>query len=161
MATTVLHVGDDPCHRIPVMEQRGLSVVQSECSVGGLQHVFTGGMTFSALTFHNETYTPADAVVSTARTLSTAPFVLFHNPFVRCDQSVFDLVIPVHTSPVAWLKSLEQAIQEAKQLRKMSLQLRQDCADVRAISRKLQIAANRNKAKNIDVDALWRKKPEE
>ena len=162
MATaTILHVGDDPCHRIPVMEQGGLSVVQSECSLGAIQHVLAESPAFSAVTFHNEAYPPAEVVISTARALSAAPLVLFHNPFVHCDPSAFDLVIPVQTSPLVWLKSLHEAILESCRLRQASAQLRQDCADVRAASQRLQIASGRNQANRIDVDLLWKSEREE
>ena len=161
MATaTVLHVGDDLCHRIPVMELAGLTVLRTECSVAALEDLFAEGKTFSGIAFHNEIATPLPPLVSTARTFSNAPLVLFQNSLLECDEYLFDLVIPVHTPPTAWLKSLEEAIREGRNLRAESQQLREDCANVRSISRELQRTSSRNRESPIDCDALWGNNPE-
>lgn len=127
-SASILHVGDDLCHRIAVMGLPGLTVVQTDCSPAALQRVFAAGNTFAGIAFHNEISPPSGIVLSTARALSSAPLVLFHNPTVSCDKQLFDLVIPAHTPPHIWVKSLAEA----------SLQVRRDRADVRSGSQELQ-----------------------
>ena len=135
MSTTILHVGDDVCHRILVMEHSGLSVVESDCTVPALQVAFAQGYAFSAVAFQNETGSPPPVVISTARALSTAPLVLFQHPSISCDEGLFDLVIPIQTPPAVWLKSLAEVINNAPHLQRKFPALREDCADAVSSSR--------------------------
>ena len=114
-AATILHVGDDICHRIPVMEKNGLVVVRVECSVGGVRSSFVNGDIYSAVTFHNDTVPLQDDVIAAARELSHAPLVLFENTSTEHDEEFFDLVIPALTSPMVWSKTVRQAISESRE----------------------------------------------
>lgn len=145
-AASILHVGDDLCHRIPVMEYAGLFVVRSECSVGAIQHALVQDPKFSAITFHNGVYCPADVVVSTARTLSPAPLVLFEDATVDCDERLFDLVISPCTPPAVWLNSLREAILDAQNLAQSLIKLRRDCRAVHDESLKLRTESQRLRA---------------
>lgn len=155
-AATILHVGDDICHRIPVMERAGLSVVRSMCSVDAVQRELADGRLFSVITFHNDFDPPPDLVICATRTLSTAPLVLFENPTVSCGEGVFDFVIGGPTPPAVWLKSLRKAIDEARNLQQISQQLREECLDLRSTSERLRATAARNRENPIDT--LWRDK---
>jgi hypothetical protein len=157
VSATILHVGDDHCHRVPVMERNGLAVLCTECSVGGVRTSLAKSGIFSAVTFHNDLLPPAEAVVSTARELCRVPLILFMNPAVECDDGAFDVVIPVPSSPDVWAKSLREAIQQARELRDLSRQLRQDCAVLRDASRNLREASMRNRSSTlVDYNALFR-----
>lgn len=147
---SILHVGDDECFRIPVMEKAGLIVIPAECSVDAIRSALAQNRIFSVITFHNNSEPPADIVVSTTRTLSTAPLLLFENPSVRCNERLFDRVIPAQTSPSDWLKSLQEAIEESRNLREESEQLRQESLILRSECERLRIAFARDRKKFLE-----------
>ncbi len=142
-AATILHVGDDVCHRIPVMESGGLVVVRSEPSVDGIQSAFSQHTSFSAIAL----ISPSPILLSTARKLSEAPVVLFQDSSGDSDEYPFDLIITAQTPPSVWLKSLGEVIEEARKFRKLSQPLREEPATVRAKSRALCEAAANNQVK--------------
>lgn len=157
-AAAVLHVGDDFCHRIPVLERNGVLVLRTECSVVGVRGSFAKGDLFSAVTFHNDVLPPLGAVVSTVRELSRAPLILFRNPTVDCDERPFDLVIDVDgTPPAVWSKTLREAIEESRKLREKSQQLCQDCAALGKVFQELRETISRNLVSPVDYDALFRR----
>jgi len=154
--STILNVGDDPCYRIPVMERAGLIVVRTQCSVGALEDAFAVGTIFSAITFHTEVDGPVQAAVSSARRLCEAPLILFQNSSTRCDENLFDLIIPAQTPPALWLKSLQEAILKAHNIHKKSDQLQKDCASLRSASRELRRKSAQIRENLVDIDAFWR-----
>lgn len=159
-AATILHVGNDNCHRIPVMENAGLAVVKCEPSVSSVEKAFAGTTAFSGIAFHNQIAASLGTLASTARRLSTAPLILFRNTFADCDEHLFDLVIPVQTPPPVWLKSLEAAISVSCHLQQESELLCQDAAKVRSISQGLQRYSRRLRQTPFDPGALWRDESE-
>jgi len=154
-AAAVLYVGDDVCHRIPVMESAGIVVLRAECSIAGVRRSLARAKLLSAVTFHNDLFPPARAVVSTAREFSRAPLILFRNPFVECDDRLFDLVLPVG-SPAVWSKSLAQTLEESRRICEASRQLRQDCEAARDWSQVLREVSKRNRICPIDEDTIFR-----
>lgn len=157
MATsTVLHVGDDLCQRIPVMQTAGFIVFQSECAIPAIHHAFGRGGGFSAVIFHSDISAPPAPAIRETRALSPAPFVLFQNPTVICDDSEFDLIIPALTPLDIWLEKLREIIQAARELCERSQQLRFDCAAVRSESQAILAKSLRNRVSPIDPEALWR-----
>lgn len=154
-AATILYVGDDFCHRIPVMEMRGIHVVRSECSVGEVRRSLAAGDGFSAVTFHNDLFAPAESVISAAREICSAPLVLFRNPSIDCNERVFDFVIPVPTPPEIWSNDLTEAIQESRRLQEYTQQLHKDCADAREWSEKLREMTAQNRARTFDYNAFF------
>lgn len=116
MAATVLHVGNDTCHRIPVMEMSGIVVRRCECSVDSVRALLQEEDSIAAVAFNNDTFPLTDAVVSTARELSDAPLILFESASVKCDDERFDVVIEVLTEPSVWAKTLHQAIEKRARL---------------------------------------------
>jgi hypothetical protein len=156
MATaTILYVGDDICHRIAVMERSGFTVLRSERSTSGVREAFAAVKAFSAITFHNVLDPPMLDVVSTTRALSAAPVVLFEDPFTKCDEHVLDLVVPAHTAPSAWLKSLQELIEQSRKLREISMQIREDSAATRAKTRSLRAMSARNRISPIASGSAW------
>jgi hypothetical protein len=156
--TTILHVGDDICQRIPVMEQAGFVVLQSQGALPALRSILSSGDALSAVVFHSDFTAPPDPVVRETRALSVAPFILFQNPTISCDEDIFDLVIPVLTPPAVWLKKLKDVIRQSRALCERAQQLGADCESVRSQSRALRAASARNRRRSIDPDALWRGK---
>jgi|SRR5215469_1086295 len=160
-AARVLYVGDDICHRIPVMESTGICVLRAECSVGGVRGSLVTREPISAVTFNNDVFPPPKAVVSTARELALAPLILLRNTAVECDEEVFDAVIDMDFSPTIWTKSLEQIIAEAHRIQKQSRQLHRECEAVRDVCRGLREISARNCKRPVDYDVLFRPKGEE
>lgn len=153
--TTILHIGEDICQRIPVMETAGLTVLQSEMAIPEIRRVFDDRDTFSAVIFHSDICAPPQPTVCETRNLCDAPFVLFQNPAVQCDEAEFNLVIPPLTPPAIWLQKLVEIIDASHELREQSMQLRQDCVTARTKSETLRTASARNRVCPIDPDALW------
>jgi hypothetical protein len=145
MAASILHVGDDRCYRIPVMETAGLVVVRSECSVEGVRTVFAQEQVFSAVAFPIDEHPHFLEVVSTARSLTKAPLILFSDLLILADASAFDLVIPSEASPVWWLKSLGEAIADAQDVRARARQIREESEAVRATPYALRVEAVKNR----------------
>jgi hypothetical protein len=154
-ASTILYVGDDICHRIPVMRTACHLVFQSEDSVPAIRKAFAGGEAFSAITFNADISAPSEDVVQAARSLSAARLVLFENPSIYCDTSAFDIVISSFIDPSSWLKMLHDAIQASREQRELSLQLRQECATVRSNFLGAHAVSARVCVNPIDLDALW------
>jgi hypothetical protein len=156
MATTIiLHVGEDLCQRIPVLETAGLVVQQTETDIPAIRAAFSHGDTFSAVLFHSDISAPSQSAARETRTLSQAPLVLFQNPAAACDENEFNLVIPPLTPPAVWLQQLCELIEQCRGLRERSGQLRLDCATIRSQSDLLRARPAHNRIGPIDPDALW------
>ena len=155
-ASTILHIGDDFCRRIPVMETAGFVVYQSEVQISAIHIAFQREVNYSAVVFHNDiAAVPEDAVQET-RSLSEAPFVLFQNPTIASNEEEFDLVIPSLTSPDVWLLKLRELIQASRQIREDTIELRKDSAAACSKSQELRLASERHRIPPIDPDAIWR-----
>jgi hypothetical protein len=156
MATArILHVGDDTCHRIPVMERAGLEVCRTICSVDGVRGALAGNENFSALAFHVDVDPIPDGVLTVARSLAS-PLVLFESPGVEYDPQSFDLIIPTQTPPLTWLQCLQAVIRNSQELRTSSRQLRNNSAVVRSDFRAICATIHRQLVSPIDVDSIWR-----
>jgi hypothetical protein len=153
---TILYVGDDLCHRIPVMATKGNRVVRSACSVAAVRAALAKGDGFSAVTFHNDLSAPPEAVVSTAREMCSAPLILFRNPTVNCDEQAFDLVIPVPMPVDVWTTALAEVIEETRKIRERSRKLRRARADAREWSRDLREMSAGNRVSSFDCDLVFR-----
>lgn len=78
MATaSILYVGDDLCHRIPVMENAGLFVVRSKDSLAAVESALAVNKALSVITFHSDNCAPPESVVLSARRLTSVPLILF------------------------------------------------------------------------------------
>ena len=158
-AATILHIGEDFCRRIPVLERAGFAVFESEGSIAAVEKAFVGGDIFSAITFHCDLAQPPDATLRKTRTLSVAPCVLFANPAIQVGESEFELVIPALTSPDLWLKRLRELIEASRRLLEQSRQLRQDCAGTRSATEMQRARSEWLRINPIDADAIWRGDP--
>jgi hypothetical protein len=144
-AVSILHVGEDLCYRVPVMEAAGLFVFRSECSIEGVRTALAQDDGFSAVAFAIDRRPHFPTVVSTARSLTKAPLVLFNDLSGHVDVSAFDLVIVPEESPVWWLKSLDSAIVDARNVREVSRRIREESEAIREKSRALRAEAARNR----------------
>lgn len=152
---TLLHVGDDICHRIPVMERAGLIVSRSEASMSAVQSALTPGDEFAAITFHNDVKPVSSEVVYIARQLSVAPIVFFENQSVDREDCEFDLVIRDYTPPAVWVPTLVDAIEQSRKIREISRQLRLDAAAVRSQSRELLRKLAEDCSRSVDLRKFW------
>ena len=154
-AAIVLHVGDDTCYRIPVMEMSGIVVRRCACSVESVRALLKEEDSISAVAFNSDMFPPEDAVVSAARELCDAPLILFDNPLVECDEERFDVVIEVHAAPSVWAKTLRQAIEDAGKVRERSRQLQADCEAVRERSQSVREMLQRQLISRFDCDRMF------
>jgi hypothetical protein len=162
--STVIHVGEDFCMRIPVLENTGLRVLRSRCTAGEFRAALDQADSLAAVTLSDERGDLRETllesgVIETARELCMAPLILFHNPNCACDESNFDLVIPTLTTPTLWLPSILEAIKISRQIRESSQQLCEESEAVRVKVRAEISRAVREGARSIDLDAVWRSKP--
>jgi hypothetical protein len=155
VTATILYVGDDLCHRVPVMETNGMCVVRSACSVAAVRAALAKGDGLSAVTFHNDLFAPPEAVVSTAREMCKAPLILFESPAVDCDEQAFDFVIPA-MPPDVWTEALAEAIEQARRDQDRSRRLRRKRADAREWSRSLSENSALDRMSSFDRDAGFR-----
>lgn len=155
-AAALLHVGEDACHRIPVMEASGLFVVRAECSIGSIRGALKSGRQFSIATFHNDVVAPTIEAVTEVRSATAAPLVLFENPSVACNERDFDLVISAHTPPEIWLRSLRMTIENSRRICDVSRQLREECEELRATTNQLRAIASHHRIVAFDSMAMWR-----
>jgi|SRR5215831_4184858 len=158
---SVLYIGEDLCRRIPVMQQRGLSVVLSERSALAVAAALSENLGFDAIAFEHDTFPLPPGIVSTARRHSAAPLVLFENPnIVRYgvdhDRDAFDLIIPALTPPVVWCKALHAVIGESQQICDVSRRLCREAAEARLKLQALRRSI-RESLHPIDLNALWRR----
>lgn len=156
MASSILHVGEDVCRRIPVMETAGFVVFQCKVEIPAIDSAFEQHKDYSAVVFQNDIAAVPENVVATIRSHCEAPLVLFQNPTISSNDEGFDLVIPALTAPDVWLRKLNEAIQTSGDTRERSRRLRSDCADVRSGSQSLRPESSTNRNPLIDADALWR-----
>lgn len=154
--STILHIGDDLCRRILVMETAGFVVFQSEVTIPAIHIAFTRKEDYSAVVFHNDIAAVPEDAVHEARSLSEAPLVLFQNPTVASNEAEFELVIPSLTSPDVWLLRLRDVIEASQESRNRSLQLRRDCKAIRSKSHDLRSTSARSLVPSLDSDAPWR-----
>jgi len=156
MSSSVLHIGEDFCRRIPVIENAGFAVLQTKIALPDIHAAFDHGDIFSAVVFHSDIHAPPQIIVHEARTLSAAPFVLFQNPTIGLNDADFDLIIEGLTPPEIWIKKLRNAVEASVRLRDVSLRLREECQAEKSRFILLREQAARNRKSRIDPDAPWR-----
>jgi len=160
MATpTVIHVGDDFCMRIPVLEITGLRVLRSGCTEREFRTVLDQTDALVAVTLSDEIDDSRktllqSGLIETAHDLCTAPLILFRSSNSFCDESKFDLVIPALTPPTLWVPNLLRAIEVSREIREFSQWLCEETESVRA-----KVRTEISRAIREDLNAFWRGKP--
>jgi len=105
----ILFVGEDMCARIEVLEHTGYRVANCACETDAIRDALVGNR-FDAVIFQCMPEPPSVPLLSTCRTFSSAPFVLFadrNSPFHVRD---YDAVVPNLCNPREWLSDLEAVI---------------------------------------------------
>jgi hypothetical protein len=157
---TVIHVGDDSCMRIPVLEITGLRVLRSGCAESEFRTVLGQADALAAVILSDEgsdlrRTLLQSGVVETVRDLCTAPLILFRTSNNFCDESKFDLVIPPLTPPMLWLPNLLGAIEVSDQIRG---QFYEEDESVRPKVR-AEISRAIREANRSFLNSVWRGKP--
>ena len=157
-ATSILHIGNDICQRIPVVRSASFAMFQAEDSIPVIRNAFAGGDSFSAVTFHGDISAPSSSVVRAARRLSAAPLVFFENPSVYYEKIYFDfdILIPALASPNFWLKKLHDLIEVSRELRERSIRLQQECEGILSTFQATRAVSAGVLVNPIDLEALWR-----
>lgn len=105
----ILFVGEDICARLEVLEHTGYRVARCPCETDAIRDALAGNR-FDAVIFQCTPEPPSPLLLSTCRTLSSAPFVLFadrNSPFHVRD---FEAVVPNLCNPREWLSDLKAVI---------------------------------------------------
>ena len=121
----ILHVGQDVCQRIPVLERAGFAVMQAEPSMISIRAKFAQEESYSAIAFQADRIPVPEGLVREIVAISSAPLVLFANPNADCDEREFDLIIPALTPPAEWLARLQEVIAASRKLHEYSQRLRE------------------------------------
>lgn len=116
MTAYALHLGQDYCHRVPILETAGYKV--EECaSLDQLQAKLEQLSDIEAIFVTElEDPVPEDAVI-VARAYSGAPVILFRSSMRALDESRFDLVIPTLSRPSDWLMDVNAVLAKKRRFR--------------------------------------------
>jgi hypothetical protein len=127
VASRVIHVGADICHRLPVLESAGYQVDTCD-SVRELDDALAGEEQLEAVLISEGLGGGHQDAVSLARSRSSAPIVLFRETQRSVTESTFDLVVPNLVPPETWLADIAALIARCQTLRTNSQTLRQESA---------------------------------
>jgi hypothetical protein len=135
MATSFIHIGEDLCFRLPVLESAGYSV--AEChSIELLSAAL--GRNPEAVLLEEEPKVLTEAAAILTRSRSAASLILFRSEVDSFTAGDFDLIIPSLTSPEEWLSQIAGLLQRSRTIRaesqtllRASWSLREDSAAVR------------------------------
>lgn len=152
---SILHVGEDTCRRIPVLEHAGYRVLQTGCSLSDVAEVLKVHGDLRAALFQTEPRQKVARIASKVRECISGPLILFEDSGSRVDEEPFDLVIPPLTAPDKWLRVLRTSIEKSRELQAVSEKLREEAANAQAASRNIRASVART-SKRIDADAPWR-----
>lgn len=127
MATQVLHIGNDHCHRIMVLRRAGYSV--EACPfLGNLDTALHNDDKLAAVAMSEADASARQQALTLIRSISTAPVILFKHAIYYPDEADFDLVIPNLTPPKDWLNSVAAIIARSRALRAQSKIVRERSA---------------------------------
>jgi hypothetical protein len=149
LAATIVHFGEDPCFRVPVLRSAGYTVAACE-SLDQLAILLSGDA--EAIAFEDEPDFPTREAVALARARSSAPVVLFRNVPELLVPDEFDLVIPSLTAPEDWLKKIANLLEHSRAIRAASQTLHQTSASLREDS-----AAIRAQTRRIRERSIWQR----
>ncbi len=141
MAARVLHIGEDDCHRISILESAGYDVQRCGSLREFQTQLQTGSDGDAIFVTECDGVSPTDAAVL-ARSRSPAPLILFRTTNRRAPEKRFDLIVDSLEPPEQWLKDVDALIAKSRKLRAQSAtlieesrQLRRESAEVRMQSR--------------------------
>ncbi len=125
MSTSIIHVGVDDCQRIPVLKSAGFQVNPCD-SFDQLHSALAGIPPADAVAIAECRSALIEKAVALTRATSSIPLILFQgtSPHTLND-SDFDLVVPVLTSPQIWIARMQAMIEESRTLRARSEAIRE------------------------------------
>lgn len=133
MASRIIHVGTDRCHRLPVLKSAGYTV-ETCISVPELRNALTAEEQLDAVVISEGVGGAHPDAVSLARSHTSAPIVLFRETQLSFAESPFDLVVPVLAPPQAWLADIAALIAHSRSLRADARALCNGSAELRRAS---------------------------
>ena len=113
MAARVVHFGEDLCHRIPLLRRAGFSAVRCK-DQGELRQALELGGAADAVLIVDTPAIDARQVRQLARSLSSAPLVLFSKWGREQTDTAYDLVVHSLTPPDEWVEKLTDLIAREK-----------------------------------------------
>jgi hypothetical protein len=113
MGGTILHFGQDSCHRIPVLESAGYRITDCR-SVIQLRTILQTGTFADAVVLTEGFYAISEGEPPVTRLESPIPLILFQEEDEPRSHSDFDLVIPEHTLPAQWLGDIGELIAKSR-----------------------------------------------
>lgn len=116
MAATIIHVGRDMCHRLPVLESAGYKV-ETCTSIIELGRALNAMPQLDAVLISEGIRGANPETVSMVRSRSSAPVILFRESQLSFSESAFDLVVPVLVPPQTWLAEIAAVIARCRSLR--------------------------------------------
>jgi hypothetical protein len=112
MASRIVHFGVDDCHRIAVLKSAGYCVDDCGNSVSQLHVALIGVRETDAVVMAESIGILPEKALSTVRSVSMAPVILFQSKNPHYDESEFDLVIRKLTHPDRWLNDIGVLIEQ-------------------------------------------------
>lgn len=146
MPSKVIHVGEDICHRLPVLESAGYRV-EACTSIPEIQAALDPKEPPDAVLISEGNGTHLK-IVSVVRQFSSAPIVLFRETQREFSQAAFDLVIPVLDPPAAWLADIAALIARSRKLIAESQALQKQSADLRRESSMIRAQSGRERERS-------------
>ncbi len=113
MPARVIHFGPDDCHRLMVLHSAGYSVEGCD-SLVRLHAALSSGIATEAVLMSDGEGTSPEEAIFLARTLTTAPVILFRGTNQAYEDSACDLVVNALTPPEIWLTEVEALIQKSQ-----------------------------------------------
>ena len=110
MDVQIIHYGVDDCHRVPVLQFAGYAISDCRSSIAQLRAVLQSTQNAGAVVMTGIEELAPQRAVSIARSISTAPLVLFPGNASGIVEPEFDLVIPALTPPEQWLSEMAELI---------------------------------------------------
>lgn len=130
MAARVLHLGEDDCHRVSILESAGYGV-EPCVSLEQLQADLQTGSNHEAIFVTEcESVSAADAA-AVARSYSQAPLILFRTSNRRPPEEEFDLVVDSLEAPEQWLHEVRMLIEKSRKLPARSADVTPDSRQLR------------------------------
>jgi hypothetical protein len=113
MPARVLHIGQDDCHRLMVLESAGYSVEDCE-DLAQLRGQLADGAPAAALLVSEDGRVLLQDIVAVARAHASVPVILFANSNRSHDDPGVDVVVDCLTPPEVWLNDVEGLIEKTR-----------------------------------------------
>lgn len=110
MATCIVYVGEDTCHRIPVLVAAGYTVEQLRLPLRCAESL--GAVQAEAVLFTQEAAT--EESLQAVRSSCDSPLIVFRQSHSGLIEAAFDLVVRVLEPPEAWLVELKTLIEKRR-----------------------------------------------